>query len=81
VNRYTRRTGRPPAPIASDVLHKQLERRLAVICGELGCIAIEARAIWREGGQLLLGSATAGATDADVRILRRHGPPLVVGAS
>lgn len=63
---------RPPRPVYSTTMKAQLERRLAVVCAELGCLAIEARALWVDGPNTIIGEAEAGAAEGDVRRLQRH---------
>lgn len=64
---------RPPRPVYSTTMKAQLERRLALVCAELGCLAIEARAMWAgAGAELIIGEAEAGSTEAEVQVLKRH---------
>lgn len=62
---------RPPRPVYSTTMKAALERNLAVMCAQLGCLAIEARALWEEGDVALVGEAVAGAAEGDVMRLKR----------
>lgn len=75
VRHIARRLGTPPRPPRpphySEVLKHQVERRLALLCGQLGCAAIEARVMWVEGDSTVIARAEAGACEADVARLKR----------
>lgn len=62
---------RPPRPVWSTTMQGQLERQLALVCASLGCLAIEARAMWETGEHTIVGEAEAGAAEGDVRRLKR----------
>jgi hypothetical protein len=67
---------RPARPVLSTTMGDQLGRRLQLICADLGCLAIEARALWNDGGVDFLGTAEAGAAEGDVlRLKRLRTPP------
>lgn len=62
---------RPRRPAFSTDMKDALQRHLAVVCGALGCVAIEARAMWEEGDSTIIGEAEAAACESDARRLRR----------
>lgn len=73
-DRFPRTPPRPPRPPlkVSEILNAQFMRRLAVVCGEMGCSAIVATAYWDDGRQQMLADGAAGACEADVVRLKRH---------
>lgn len=62
---------RPPRPHFSTTMGDQLGRRLQLVAAELGCLAIDATALWTENGVDFLGTAEVGAAAGDVQKLRR----------
>lgn len=63
---------RPPRPVYSTTMKAALERNLALLCANLGCLAIEARALWDDGeSPPMVGEAVAGAAEGDVMRLKR----------
>jgi len=60
-----------PSVVHSTTLKHRVAHHLSLLCGVLGCDAIEARVLWRDGRLLTLVEADAGAADGDVAKLRR----------
>jgi hypothetical protein len=63
-------------PAAGKVVHStSLQSRathhLSLLCAELGCDAIEARAMWSAGDSTIVVQVEAGAAEGDVMKLKR----------
>lgn len=57
--------------VYSVTLRQRLEYHMQIICGILGCDAIEARALWSAGGSTIIAEVAAGAAEGDVMRLQR----------
>lgn len=57
--------------VHSATLQQRLAHHLALLCANLGCDAIEARALFVAGRNTKVEEATAGAADGDVMKLKR----------
>lgn len=60
--------------IHSETLRARLNARLAVLCGELGIAAIEARALFAAGRNSIVEYGEAAAADGDLQRLKRTAP-------
>lgn len=69
---------RKPRVIHSTTLQDRLHHHMSVVCGILGCAAIEARAMWEAGESTIVEQAIAGAADGDVMRLKRWPRPKAV---
>jgi hypothetical protein len=59
-------------------LQDQVEHGLALLCAQLGCAAIEARAMWTAGDSTVVAQAIAGAAEGDkMRLNRWPRPPAI----
>lgn len=67
-----------PKVVHSTTLQERAEYHLSMLCGVLGCAAIEARAMWTAGDSTVVVQATAGAADGDVMRLKRWPRPPAV---
>ena len=57
--------------VHSASLRERLRHHLALLCANLGCDAIEARALFSAGPHSIVEHATAGAAEGDVQRLKR----------
>jgi hypothetical protein len=57
--------------VRNPTLQARIEHHLALLCANLGCLAIEARAIWPAGDSTVIAEAVAGAAEGDVQFLQR----------
>lgn len=62
----------------SMTLQGRAEYHLSMLCGVLGCAAIEARAMWEAGDSTIVVQAVAGAAEGDVMRLQRMPRPTPV---
>lgn len=67
-----------PKVIHSTTLQDRLHHHLSVVCGILGCAAIEARAMWEAGDNTIVTQVATGAAEGDVMRLKRIPRPPVV---
>lgn len=58
-------------------LQQKVEYGLSLLCAQLGCSAIVARAMWSAGDQTTVAEASAGAAEGDVMRLKRMQRPKV----
>lgn len=67
-----------PKVVHSMTLQDRCAYHLSMLCGVLGCDAIEARAMWSAGDSTIVVQAVAGAAEGDVmRLQRMPRPPAV----
>lgn len=67
-----------PKVIHSTTLQERLHHHLSVVCGILGCAAIEARAMWEAGNNTIVEQTIAGAAEGDKMRLKRWPRPKAV---
>jgi hypothetical protein len=63
---------RPSRPAITVADKAELENMLRGVAARLGCIAIEARAMWDEGDSTVIFEAEAGAAEGDVQRLKKQ---------
>lgn len=64
-------TATKPRVVHSMTLQDRCAWHLSMLCGVLGCDAIEARAMWSAGDSTIVVQAEAGAAEDDVMKLKR----------
>lgn len=67
-----------PKVVHSLTLQERCAYHLSMLCGVLGCAAIEARAMWEAGDSTIVVQAEAGAAEGDVMRLKRIPRPAPV---